>query len=269
MTDSSGPRERGSAMIPDLREKLEHNLNQVRENIAEASLRRGRNTSDVHLVAVTKSVDAVVIRALLELGHAEMGESRVQELLQRSAMIRESIQRRIVLPGFAPENKPTRPIWHMIGHLQRNKVKQLLPIVKYIHSVDSLRLAEEINTAAARLGMNEKVNIFLQVNTSKEPQKYGMAVGAVTAMAEQVVTLPNVQVVGLMTMAPLTQDPENCRFCFARLKELFEELRGEKICGPAFQHLSMGMSQDYEVAVEEGATMVRVGSALFEGISRE
>ncbi len=151
----------------------------------------------------------------------------------------------------------------MIGHLQRNKVKALLPIVEYIHSVDSLRLAEEINTAAARLGLDRKVKIFLQVNTSEEKQKFGLAVGAVSALTEQIITLPNLQVVGLMTMAPQVDDPEQCRFCFARLREIFEDLRSEKIAGREFRHLSMGMSNDYVVAVEEGATMLRIGSALF------
>lgn len=264
MTDMDNTRERASAMIPDLRDKIERNLKKVKDNIADACARSHRDPDEVQLIAVTKTVDTNVIRAILEFGHAHVGESRVQEMVQRNAMIKEAIQRRIALPGSAPENRPVAPIWHMIGHLQRNKVRQLLPIVKYIHSVDSLRLAEEINTTAARLGLNDKVNIFLQVNTSQERQKYGLAVGAVAAMAEQVETLPNVRIAGLMTMAPLTEDKDVCRFCFARLREIFEELRGEKICGPGFRHLSMGMSQDYEVAVEEGATMVRVGSALFE-----
>ena len=151
----------------------------------------------------------------------------------------------------------------MVGHLQRNKVKHILPIIDFIHSIDSLRLAEEINTAAARLGMENKIKVLLQVNTSQEKQKYGLAVGAVSALAEQVQTLPNLQVCGLMTMAPFTEDENRCRFCFSRLREIFDEMRGEHVVGPSFTHLSMGMSQDYEIAVEEGATMLRIGSALF------
>ncbi|MBN1764418.1 MAG: YggS family pyridoxal phosphate-dependent enzyme [Sedimentisphaerales bacterium] len=248
----------------ETKKRIEDNLKCIKDNIAEACQRVRRDPQEIRLVAVTKTVDINAIRALLELGHCELAESRVQELVQRNAMIKESISRHVELPGASDGNRPILPRWHMVGHLQRNKVKQLLPIVEYVHSVDSLRLAEEINTAAARLGLNDKVKIFLQVNTSQEKQKYGLAVGAVVALAEQVETLPNLQTVGLMTMAPLTGDQESCRFCFIRLREIFEEIIDRKVCGPYFRHLSMGMSQDYITAVEEGATMVRIGSALFE-----
>lgn len=246
-----------------MKEKITENLKRIKENIAEACLRTRRDPLQVRLIAVTKTVEVNVIRTLLELEQLDLAESRVQQFIERHAVIRESISRHLILPDIAQGQKPVVPRWHMIGHLQRNKVKQLLPLVEYIHSVDSLRLAEEINTASARLGLNDKVKIFLEVNTSQEKQKYGLAVGAVTALAEQVETLPNLQIVGLMTMAPLTDDQDICRFCFARLREIFEEVRGEKICGPHFKHLSMGMSQDYVTAVEEGATMVRIGTAIF------
>jgi len=245
------------------KEKIADNLKRIKNNIGDACMSVNRDPAQVQLVAVTKAVEVDTIRFLLELGQIQMGESRAQELLQRSDYIKEFIERRRSLPGMKSENIPPEPLWHMIGHLQRNKVKQLLPIVKMIHSVDSLRLAEEINTSAARLGFNDKVEIFLQVNTSQEKQKYGLAVGAVAALTEQIVTLPNLHIVGLMTMAPLTDNQDLCRFCFARLREIFEELRGEKIVGTYFEHLSMGMSQDYITAVEEGATILRVGSALF------
>ncbi len=247
-----------------MNKKIAENLNRIKGEVAEACSRNRRDPSEVRIIAVTKTVEVDTIRALLEIGHCQVGESRVQELIQRSAMIEESISRREGLTEQRPETPASRPSWHMIGHLQRNKVKQLLPIVDYIHSVDSLRLAEEINTNVAKLGLVKKVKIFLQVNTSKEKQKYGLAVGAVRALAEQIRTLPNLEMVGLMAMAPLTEDQELSRFCFGRCREIFEELRGEKICGPAFNHLSMGMSQDYITAVEEGATMIRVGTALFE-----
>jgi len=250
-------------METGIKEKIAENLKRIKGNIAEACLRVKRDPARVRLIAVTKTVDIDIIRTLLEIEQLDLAESRVQELVQHHTMIRESVSRRLVLPNIAMGQKQDTPQWHMIGHLQRNKVKQLLPLVKYIHSVDSLRLAEEINTASARLGLNDKIKMFLQVNTSKEKQKYGLAVGAVKALAEQVETLPNLQIVGLMTMAPLTDDQNLCRFCFTRLREIFEEIHGEKVCGPHFQHLSMGMSQDYVTAVEEGATMVRVGTALF------
>jgi hypothetical protein len=151
----------------------------------------------------------------------------------------------------------------MIGHLQRNKVRQVLPIDVLIHSLDTLRLAEEINTAASKL--NKYPKVLLQVNCSNEPQKYGVPVGAATHLAEQIETLPNLQLVGLMTMAPLTHNKDVVRACFVRARELFVEISGEKIVGPYFNELSMGMSSDYEVAVEEGATILRIGSAIFAG----
>jgi pyridoxal phosphate enzyme (YggS family) len=153
--------------------------------------------------------------------------------------------------------------WHMIGHLQRNKVRQVLPIAVLIHSVDTLRLAEEINAAATKLDSRPKV--LLQVNCSNESQKYGVPVGAAIHLAEQIETLPNLQLVGLMTMGPLTHNKDIVRACFIRARELFVEMRGEKIVGPHFTELSMGMSSDYEVAVEEGATILRIGSAIFAG----
>ena len=247
-----------------MKKKITENLKRIHDNITEACQRRRRDPAQVRLIAITKTVEVDTIRMLLEAGQTDIGESRVQQLLQRQAMIQESVSRRQELRADESAEAVVEPCWHMVGHLQRNKVRQILPLVEYIHSVDSLRLAEEINTSAAKLGLAEKVKIFLEVNTSKEKQKYGLAVGAVGAMAEQVRTLPNLDMVGLMTMAPLTDDQELCRFCFVRLREIFEELRGEKIAGPHFEHLSMGMSQDYVTAVEEGATMLRIGTALFE-----
>ena len=151
------------------------------------------------------------------------------------------------------ENMPQKVNWHMIGHLQRNKVKQALKICSLIHSVDTLRLAEEINTAANKL--EHKINILLQVNCSGEPQKYGAPVGAATHLAEQFSTMNNIRLVGIMTMAPLTLNKDVVRACFIRAREIFEEIRGERLAGSKFKQLSMGMSQDYEIAIEEGATL--------------
>ena len=244
-----------------MKKKIAENLRRIKEEIGEACARVRRNPREVRVVAVTKSMEVDTIRLLMDMGQTDIAESRVQELVRRYAMIEESINRR---QGLLEESETRRPRWHMVGHLQRNKVKQIMPIAEYLHSVDSLRLAEEINTCAAKLGMTQKVKLFLQVNTSQEKQKFGLAVGAVGALAEQIMTLPNLEIVGLMTMAPLTEDQEVCRFCFSRLREIFEELRGEKVCGPGFQHLSMGMSQDYVTAVEQGATMLRIGTAIFK-----
>ena len=247
-----------------MKKKIAENIRRIRDEIGEACARVRRAPGEVRIVAVTKTVEVDTIRLLLEMGQADIAESRAQELIQRNAMIEESISRRQGLLEEFEESELGHPYWHMVGHLQRNKVKQLLTIVDYLHSVDSLRLAEEINTSAAKLGLIEKVKVFLQVNTSQEKQKHGLAVGAVGALAEQIMTLPNLEIIGLMTMAPLTNDQEVCRFCFSRLREIFEELRGENVCGPNFRQLSMGMSQDYVTAVEEGATMLRIGTAIFE-----
>ena len=151
----------------------------------------------------------------------------------------------------------------MIGHLQRNKVKQVLKIASTIHSVDTLRLAEEINNVAGKLGI--RPDVLMQVNCSGEPQKYGVPVGAATHLAEQIVTMENLKLIGLMTMAPLTRNKDVVRACFVRAREIFEEIRGERAVTNKFRQLSMGMSQDYEIAVEEGATILRIGSAIFAG----
>jgi pyridoxal phosphate enzyme (YggS family) len=166
------------------------------------------------------------------------------------------------LAQFLKENPLyTKINWHMVGHLQRNKVRQLLQISKFIHSVDTLRLAEEINKNAAKLDIRPE--ILIQVNCSEEPQKYGAPVGAAVHLAEQIATMPNIKLAGLMTLAPLTLNKDIVKASFSRAKELFEEIRGEKNAGEHFKHLSMGMSQDYETAIEYGATILRVGSAIF------
>jgi pyridoxal phosphate enzyme (YggS family) len=157
-----------------------------------------------------------------------------------------------------------KPRWHMIGHLQRNKVKPLLPLVDFVHSVDTLRLAEEINTYGHKI--NKVQDVLIEVNCSGEEQKYGLPVAAVGHVIEQLLSLQNIRIRGLMTMAPQAKDAEETRPHFERLYELFLEVKLDYRLGKDFEHISMGMSQDYRVAVECGATMVRVGTALFEGI---
>ena len=235
--------------------RIEANLRRVQDNVAAACARRDRKCEDVRLVAVTKSADMAAVRCLIDLGVADLGESRAQQLAARAAELAETLQRRREPPARPPR-------WHMVGHLQRNKVKTVLEWANVIHSVDSLRLAEEINERSLKLG--RAADVFLQVNCSREEQKFGMAVAAAGHFAEMLSTLKGLRVVGLMTMAPLSGDPEGARPAFVRLRELFEEMRREGIGGDSFRHLSMGMSQDYVVAVEEGATVLRIGTALFE-----
>jgi len=238
--------------------KIAARIRHIKDTINSACNRVGRDPSDVKLVVVTKSVTIEAVKEVINLGITDLGENRVQQLKKISSEVDDFLKG----PESGPDTLKTIN-WHMIGHLQRNKVRQVLPIAALIHSVDTLRLAEEINTAAAKLNLRPKV--LLQVNCSNEPQKYGVPVGAATHLAEQIETLPNLRLVGLMTMAPLTHNKDVVRACFVRARELFVEMRGEKIVGPHFKELSMGMSSDYEIAVEEGATILRIGSAIFAG----
>jgi PLP dependent protein len=238
--------------------ELAEKLKSLQERIARSCDKAKREPGEVTLVAVTKYGGPEQIRELLQLGVADLGESRVQNLVQRAAQINEFHARKI---AAGDDKVPAKIRWHMIGHLQRNKVKQLLPMVNCIHSVDSLRLAEELETLLEK--SNRKLPVMLQVNASEEEQKFGVAVGAAPHLAEQIATMKNLQLVGLMSMAALNADEKSTRFTFARTKEIFDDLRFNKIGGPSFRHLSMGMTNDFEIAIEEGSTMVRVGSALF------
>ncbi len=235
--------------------KIARNLEQIHEDIAAACERAGRLPQEVAIVAVTKAVEMETIRNLISVGMTELGESRAKQLAERAAQLAEHLKRR--------RNELSRPVrWHMIGHLQRNKVKAVLQVADVIHSVDSLRLAEEINAQAERVG--KVVEVFLEVNCSQEAQKFGCAVGAAAHLSELICTLKNLRLIGLMTMAPIVKDAERARPSFVRLRELFEEMRRDKVGGEGFRHMSMGMSQDYAVAVEEGATILRIGTALFK-----
>jgi PLP dependent protein len=238
--------------------KIADRLKHVRDNINAACLKAGRDPAEVRLVVVTKSVGIEAIEEVIRLGCVDLGENRVQQLKKVAAQVDEFLAK-----GSPDENLPKKINWHMIGHLQRNKVKQVLSLITLVHSVDTLRLAEEISTEAAR--ENLCTPVLMQINTSMEPQKFGVPVGAAIHLAEQIVTLPSLKLTGLMTMAPLTKDSSVIRECFVRARELFAELKGEGIVDRQFAELSMGMSSDYEIAIEEGATLLRIGSAVFAG----
>ena len=235
--------------------RIERNLRCIRANIVAACERAGRLPEEVAIVAVTKAVEVETIKNCIDAGLTDLGENRLQQLTARVQDIGAYLQRR-----RNPLAAPVR--WHMVGHLQRNKVKAVLNCRAVTHSVDSLRLAEEIDARAERLG--QVADVLLQVNCAKEPQKFGVAVGAALHLGEMICTLRHVRLIGLMTMAPIVEDAEETRPYFTRLRELFEEMRGLKIGGEDFRHLSMGMSQDYIVAVEEGATLLRIGTAMFQ-----
>ncbi len=242
--------------------RLQDNIQRVRTQIDESCARAGREPQSVRLVAVTKGVDVNLIRLTLEAGLTDLGESRVQALTQRASMIQEAIRRQRLLEdgGLLPA-----PRWHLVGHLQRNKIKPALEWCDCIHSLDSLRLAEDLDGEAERRG--RPIDVLLQVNVADDRNKHGVAVGAVDVLVDQMRRLQHLRLVGLMGMAPLVDDPEQARPVFARLKDIFEELRTAERVPETCCELSMGMTHDYAVAVEEGATMVRIGSALFGGLA--
>ncbi|HEY8668394.1 MAG TPA: YggS family pyridoxal phosphate-dependent enzyme [Tepidisphaeraceae bacterium] len=245
------------------RTPLAEKLDEVRDRIAAAAAKARREVSEITLIAVTKNAAPEQVREILQLGVGDLGESRVQVLTQRAAQVNEFFARLQHAGGAGNEGLPARLRWHMVGHLQRNKIKAILPLVSMVHSIDSLRLAEELDVQA--LKANKKIPVLLQVNASEEASKFGVAVGAAVHLAEQLDSMSNLQFMGLMTMAPLEGGEAATRAAFARTRELFEEMRWHKIGGTSLKHLSMGMSNDFEAAIAEGATMVRIGSALFGG----
>jgi len=236
--------------------KIPERIKRLRDTIKAACARVDRSPREIKIVVVTKSAFIEDVKKVVQLGLVDLAENRVQRLKKVSTQVAEFLAKQ-------NNDLPEQVNWHMIGHLQRNKVRQVLPIASLIHSVDTLRLAEEINASAAKLNLCP--DVLLQVNTSNEPQKYGVPVGAATHLAEQIETLPNLNLVGLMTLAPLTRKKDVVRSCFIRARELAIEMRGEKIVSNRFNELSMGMSSDYEIAIEEGATILRIGSAIFAG----
>jgi PLP dependent protein len=229
--------------------RIAENLARIHGRIGAACRRAGRDANQVRLVAVTKSAELEWIEALIALGVGDVGESRPQQLLERAQELRGA-------------HAPIR--WHLIGHLQRNKVRKILPAVVCLHSVDSLTLAARIDSLADELGL--KPRVLLEANVSGEASKDGFAPEELAADWASLCNLSHVEIAGLMTIAPFSDDPEESRPTFRRLRELRDRL-ADRPESPPLPELSMGMSGDFEVAIEEGATMVRIGSSLFEGLS--
>ena len=229
--------------MADLRSQLAANLSHVHARIDVASRSVGRDPNDVSLIAVTKYAELPWIDGLCDLGVKDFGENRPQQLAERQARW--------------PQAR-----WHLIGHLQRNKVKNVLGPAAMIHSVDSLRLAERISELAG-----SPKPVLLEVNVSGEASKDGFSPATLRSEWDRLLGLPSLMIRGLMTMAPLSDDSEAARPVFAELRTLRDQLQLRSAGHASLDELSMGMSGDYEVAIQEGATLVRVGSRLFEGLT--
>ena len=220
---------------------VEERLESVRERIARAAARVGRDPASVTLIGATKSVDVDRVRAAFHAGLRDFGENRVQEALPKIAAV-----------GAGPR-------WHLIGHLQRNKARQAVGSFDVIHSIDTVALAETVDLAGRRT--DRRVSVLIEVNVGGESTKFGVAPGAAEGLADVLGSCEWVRPVGLMTIAPAAHDPQAVRPVFRALRELRDRLQLR--VGETFRELSMGMSDDFEVAVEEGATMVRIGRAIF------
>ncbi len=222
---------------------ISENLKRVLERIARAAERAGRQARDVTLVAVSKTKPVEAIGEAVEAGVRVLGENRVQEAETKVDNVTDAVE------------------WHLVGHLQRNKVKSALRMFELIHSVDSLRLAKEIGKRAVQAGISART--LVQVNTSGAESQFGAAPHAAVDLVGRISEVEGVGVEGLMTIGLFLPEPEAVRPCFVQLRELGEEIESARIPGVSMTHLSMGMTGDFEVAIEEGATMVRVGSAVF------
>ncbi len=226
---------------------LSGRLEAVEKRMEAACRRAGRNRSEVTLVAVTKTVSAEIAALLPSLGVFDLGESRPQELWRKAAILPNTVR------------------WHQVGHLQRNKVAATLPWVHLIHSVDSFRLLSALELEAGKI--NREVDVLLEVNVSGEASKHGFEPHEFPEVVKAIPELTRVRITGLMTMAPLEQEVERCRPTFAELRRLRNQWRSDLGSPHHLDHLSMGMSNDFQVAIEEGATLVRLGTVLFEGLS--
>ena len=222
---------------------LARNLQQVNTNIERACAAAGRTPNEVTLVAVSKTKPVSMLQEAYDAGARVFGENKVQEIMDKYDQLPSDIQ------------------WHMIGHLQRNKVKYIIDKVAMIHSVDSLRLAQTIEQEAAKKDL--VMPVLLEVNVAEEDTKFGLKVDEVLPLLEEISNFPHIQVKGLMTIAPFVENPEENRKVFRTLKKLSVDIGAKNINNVTMSVLSMGMTGDYQVAIEEGSTMVRVGTGIF------
>ena len=222
---------------------IRENLAKTQENIEKACRNAGRDSKDVTLIAVSKTKPVPVLMEVYECGCREFGENKVQELVSKY------------------ESMPKDIHWHMIGHLQRNKVKYIVDKVSMIHSVDSMKLAEEISREAVKKGVT--VSILIEVNVAEEESKFGIKATEALPLIEQIAVLPGIRIQGLMTIAPYVENSEDNRQYFEILRQLAVDITKKNLDNVNMNVLSMGMTGDYMIAVEEGATMVRVGTGIF------
>ena len=222
---------------------IKDNIEEVKNNIAAACQEAGRAPEEVTLIAVSKTKPVELLREAYDCGCRDFGENKVQELLDKYEVMPKDIR------------------WHMIGHLQRNKVKYIVDKVALIHSVDSLRLAEEISREAVK--KDTCVNILIEVNVAEEETKFGVTCNEVKQLVQDIAKLPNIRVKGLMTIAPFVENAEQNRPIFSKLRKISVDIMEENIDNITMEILSMGMTGDYAVAVSEGATCVRVGTGIF------
>lgn len=220
---------------------LKNNLETLQNEVKKICYNSGRNYDDILIVAVSKTFPSEQINELFKFGHADFGENRVQELVEKKEQLSD-----------VPIN------WHLIGHLQTNKVKYIVSFVKLIHSVDSVKLASEINRQAEKT--DKIVDVLVQVNTSDEMQKSGVEVSEAKNLCNEISSFEKIRMRGLMTIGKFTADEEIIRDNFRTLRNLFDDIKGKY---DGFVHLSMGMTSDYKIAIEEGATILRIGSAIF------
>lgn len=222
---------------------LKVNIDSAKQRILIAAEKSGRKAEDIKIIAVSKTIGIEAIMEVIENGILDLGENRVQELCEKYDIIKRECN------------------WHLIGHLQTNKVKYIIDKVTLIHSVDSLELAKEIQLRASKISSIQE--ILIQVNVSGEESKFGLNPLEVKDFVKEISTYPNVKIKGLMTIAPNTEDKEKIRMVFTNLKKIFIDIKQENIDNIDMDTLSMGMSNDFEIAIEEGANIVRIGSAIF------
>ncbi|HEY8348605.1 MAG TPA: YggS family pyridoxal phosphate-dependent enzyme [Clostridia bacterium] len=225
------------------RDIIIENIDELRSRVAAAAARAGRDPAGIKIVAVTKTVEPERIMAAYQCGITDFGENRVQELVQKADIMNVECK------------------WHMIGHLQTNKVKYIIDRVCMIHSLDSIELANEINRRAEKAG--RIMDALVQVNVAGESTKYGVEPASAPDFVKEVSRMGNIRIRGLMTIAPLVSDPEEVRWVFRGLRQLLIDIGKENIDNVSMEYLSMGMSNDFEVAIEEGANIIRPGTVIF------